>query len=147
MNFSVNWTLRIIGGPPPPLDFCKNYLYEGIDLETWNLACDTLVPSLVQEKYEPPPDPPFPVIFHFCKKPQKFYISIFGQKESKKGMVPLNKNCREGPHLVDEKKFQPDRMKGLEVMEILKTADSYTSQIDDFGKYAISVNMEAFILG
>ena len=62
-------------------------------------------------------------------------------------MVPLNKNCREGPHLVDEKKFQPDRMKGLEVMEIFKTADSFTSQIDDFGKYAISVNMEAFILG
>ena len=35
-------------------------------------------------------------------------------------MVPLNKNCREGPHLVNEKKFQPDRMKGLEVMSILK---------------------------
>ena len=62
-------------------------------------------------------------------------------------MVPLNKNCREGPHLVDEKKFQPDRMKGLEVMKIFKTADSYTQQIDDFGKYAILVNMEAFILG
>ena len=62
-------------------------------------------------------------------------------------MVPLNKNCREGPHLVDEKKFQPDRMKGLEVMKIFKTADSYTQQIDDFGKYAISVNMESFILG
>ena len=47
--------------------------------------------------------------------------------------------------MVDEKKFQPDRMKGLEVF---KTADSYTEQnFDDFGKYAISVNMEVFILG
>ena len=62
-------------------------------------------------------------------------------------MVPLNKICREGPHLVNEKKFQLDRMKGLEVMKIFKTADSYTQQIDDFGKYAILVNMEAFILG
>ena len=25
---------RIIGGPLPPPHFCKNYLYEGIDLET-----------------------------------------------------------------------------------------------------------------
>ena len=48
--------------PPPPTDFCKNYLYEGIDLETWNLACDTLVPSLVQEKYDPP-GPPLPCHF------------------------------------------------------------------------------------
>ena len=32
-------TKRIIRGPPPPLPhhFCKKYLYEGIDLETWNL--------------------------------------------------------------------------------------------------------------
>ena len=128
---------RVIGAPLPP-HFCKKYLYEGIDLETWNLACDTLVPSLVQEKYEtPPPDPPFPVIFHFCKKPQKFYISIFGQKESKKGMVPLNKNCREGPHLVDEKKFQPDRMKGLEVMRFLKPQILILSKIS-----TISVNMQ-----
>ena len=62
-------------------------------------------------------------------------------------MVPLNKICREGPHLVNKKKFQLDQMKGLEVMKIFKTADSYTQQIDDFGKYAILVNMEAFILG
>ena len=85
----------------------------------------------------PPPDPPFPVIFNFCKKPQKFYISIFGQKESKKGMVPLNKNCREGPHLVDEKKFQPDRMKGLEVMRFLKPQILILSKIS-----TISVNMQ-----
>ena len=54
---------RVIGAPLPP-HFCKNYLYGGIYLETWNLACDTLVPSLTQEKYEiPPTPPPSPLIF------------------------------------------------------------------------------------
>ena len=36
-------------------------------------------------------------------------------------------------------------MKGLEVMSILKP--QILILFDDFGKYAISVNMEAFILG
>ena len=52
-------------------------------------------------------------------------------------MVPLNKNCSEGPHLVDEKKFQPDRMKGLEVMRFLKPQILILSKIS-----TISVNMQ-----
>ena len=52
-------------------------------------------------------------------------------------MVPLKKNCREGPHLVDEKKFQPDRMKGLEVMRFLKPQILILSKIS-----TISVNMQ-----
>ena len=63
----VDWALstkRIIGAPPPT-DFCKNYLYEGINLETWNLACKTLVPSLAQKKK--------PDLFHLflCKELNK----------------------------------------------------------------------------
>ena len=65
------------------------------------------------------------------------YISIFGQKESKKGMVPLNKNCREGPHLVGKKKFQPDWMKGLEVMRFFKMQILILSKI-----LTVLVNMQ-----
>ena len=48
---------RMIAPPSPP-HFCKNYLYEGIDLETWNLVCDTTVPPLAQGKYDFPPSTP-----------------------------------------------------------------------------------------
>ena len=70
--------------PPPPHHFCKNYLYEGIDLETWNLACDTLVPSLAQEKYE---IPPIPVIFaKSCKKILSKFLARRSQDK-----VPMHK--------------------------------------------------------
>ena len=46
------------------------------------------------------------------------------------------------------KKISARSDEGFKSYEIFKTADSYTQQnFDDFGKYAISVNMEAFILG
>ena len=67
--------------PPTPIIFAKINLYEGIDLETWNLACDTLVPPLVQEKWEIAPSPPPPC--HFWQNLEKFYIEIFGQKDSR----------------------------------------------------------------
>ena len=53
-------TKRITEAPPPPhpQNFAKNIGAEGIELETWNFACDTLVPPLVQEKYEIAPRPP-----------------------------------------------------------------------------------------
>ena len=128
---------RVIGPPPPPSFLQKSSIWRDWprDLKFGMWHPSTFLSS--GKIRNPPPDPPFPVIFHFCKKPQKFYISIFGQKESKKGMVPLNKNCREGPHLVDEKKFQPDRMKGLEVMRFLKPQILILSKIS-----TISVNMQ-----
>ena len=70
--------------PPLPHRFCKNYLYEGIDLETWNLACDTLVPSLVQEKYEIPPRTPPSLSFFIFAKNRKNFISRFSARRSRK---------------------------------------------------------------
>ena len=51
-----------------------------------------------------------------------------------------------GPTKILYLDFRPE---GVEIRyPSIKTADSYTWQnFDDFGKYAISVNMEAFILG
>ena len=46
------------------------------------------------------------------------------------------------------KKILAQSDEGFRSYEHLKTADSYTLQnFDDFGKYANSVNMEAFNLG
>ena len=72
------------GPPAPPPHFGKNYLCEGIDLETWNLACDTLVPSLVHEKIR---DPPFPVI---SAKSRKNFVSNFSVIRSR-DKVPMHK--------------------------------------------------------
>ena len=63
-------------------------------------------------------------------------------------MVSSNKNCEEGLLLVKGKKISAQLDEGFRSYEHFKTADSYTQQnFDNFGKYAILVNMEAFILG
>ena len=96
---------------------------EGIDLETWNFACDTLVPPLVQEKYEIVPRPPLPVIFG---KNSKNFISKFSARRSR-DTGPMHKiKIVEKVHISCTEKISAWSDEGFRSYEIFKTADSYT---------------------
>ena len=105
-----------------------------------------LVPPLVQEKKrnraQTPPS------LSFLAKTRKILYRNFRAEGVEIRYPCIKQKLQRRSTLGIREKISARSDEGFRSYEHFKTADSYTQQnFDDFGKYAISVNMEAFILG